>query len=400
MPNAVQRTLLFLFCLGFLSAGRLVPAADAPQTDPQASGPAAAPSYQTLLTKKTSALICFNVEKLDLGALTQKIVGFISTAVDQVMGKNDQAAQIKMMVPLMLGSYLTGLSPLVDAMKAEKISELYYIFTPESENESPGFIAIPVGDRSKESLQPLEQNLLNLKNLGLPIRRVFVRHGFLFAPFANAFVSDNQFKEYLRARFKTLTPFENRAFGEFLDQAPDAAVCAVYVNTPAVKTKLLEMIDEYIEENTAHFAESHHEQTTDHKESLYLFMENFDGGLAAIRNDFSGIDATVQFESADTAKKIPDAWNKFKNALASFSAESNPEAPKESSDLIGRAIDLLAPTIAENSARWTFDKAFADQFVQVVKDYYSFVMALETIRAAQKSQTEPQTEQQAEPQAL
>lgn len=188
------------------------------------------PAYARLVNSKTTAMVRVDCNQLNFTNIMRSLLKKGDEAVDVFISNPDTAKQVRAGLPLMVMAQLSCLNTLFDAMKEAELCEIYLVATPGVE-ESPGYIAIPVGDKTKEELSEVLKAVTGLRSLNLPVDLAFVRNGFIFAPLIFAKLTDEQLKSFVRAQFGEIKseprPDIEKAVGEF----PYAGITVVLAGT-------------------------------------------------------------------------------------------------------------------------------------------------------------------------
>lgn len=362
--------LLLLF--GGIAATQEAPSVTAPAvlSSPDAEIIPEQPFYHApcapLCTSKTKTVVSVDIEKAVLTPLVTKLSVLVGEGIDAFIPNQEEALKAKITVPLLLAGYVSPISRVMDEMKRTKLGSLYIIDEGVINDTPCRFVAVATGERTAEELRPLREALLGLKNLGVPVRLTFVRHGFLIAPLADVQISDEALKAQLQARFTEQNPTPNGRFDALFTQKPDSVLTLVRLNDAESKRNFADSLtalsassvgerDERAKEFAA-LCEAFFPEAAAHLESVIL----------SVSADWSVCTAALETDSPESAAALEARFKDFCQKIVAFVASGAEEKHQKGAPLYDALFTHLTPTLEGRSLLWTFDSAFADAVTPIL----------------------------------
>lgn len=304
---------------------------------------------------QTQTVLYINVERVDLVPILAKGSAFAADIIDSFVTEPDKAAQMKISVPLFLAGYISPVSLFFDELKKNRLGALYVVDEPQNR-----FIAIACGERTSDELLAVREKLNGLKNIGLPIRRTFVRHEFLIAPLFDRSLTDEDFKNQVRARFAETIQAPNDQFDEIFAQNPDSALTLAHISAPESKERL----DDLAADFTASADFGGDDRTKEFAALCAKFLPQaagaFDRAILSIPADWSALDVTLETDSKESAAAFAADFNEFRREIVRFIGAGTEEKHQKGASLYDALLEKLTPVADGKTVLWRFDSSFAE----------------------------------------
>lgn len=318
---------------------------------------------------QTQTALYIDVEKVDLVPMIAKGSAFAAEMIDSFVTEPEKAAQMKITVPLFLAGYISPVSLFFDELKKNRLGAFYLV--DEQQNR---FIAIACGERSAEELLPVREKLNGLKNLGLPIRRTFVRHGFLIAPLYDPSLTDEDFKILIRARFAEANKAPNGQFDEIFAQNPDAVLTLARINDAESKQRFSDWAADF----TAS-ADSGDDRAKEFAALCAKFFPNtlgaFDRAILTVPADFSALNVALQTDSPESAARFISNFNDFRGEMIRFIGTGTEEKHQKGASLYDALLEKLTPKADGKTVLWRFDGAWTEAVQPIAAQLFRLSVA-------------------------
>lgn len=294
---------------------------------------------------------------------------FAAEMIDSFVTEPEKVAQMKITVPLFLAGYISPVSLFFDELKKNRLGAFYLVDEPQNR-----FIAIACGERSAEELLPVREKLNGLKNLGLPIRRTFVRHGFLIAPLYDPSLTDEDFKILIRARFAEANKAPNGQFDEIFAQNPDAVLTLARINDAESKQRFSDWAADF----TAS-ADSGDDRAKEFAALCVKFFPNtlgaFDRAILTVPADFSALNVALQTDSPESAARFVSNFNDFRGEMIRFIGTGTEEKHQKGASLYDALLEKLTPKADGKTVLWRFDGAWTEAVQPIAAQLFRLSVA-------------------------